>query len=141
MAELAVVSSGLGIASLAIQVADSVMKLKNFIDSVREAPEEIKYIIRQIEALTLVLSGCDTEDDEAEVSEAVSNSTKTCQILLCQAAGGLEVVVKELEVAIGKNKVMGSFKAVLKQSMVDKLRQRLRDAQDLLVLSNQYYSQ
>jgi hypothetical protein len=40
MAELGVVSSGLGIASLAIQVADSVMKLKSFIDSVREAPEE-----------------------------------------------------------------------------------------------------
>jgi hypothetical protein len=40
MAELAVISSGFGIASFAIQVADSVVKLKDFIDSVREAPEE-----------------------------------------------------------------------------------------------------
>jgi len=141
MAELGVVSSGLGIASLAIQVADSVMKLKSFIDSVREAPEEIKYIIRQIEALNLVLSGCDTEDDEAEVSEAVSNATKTCQVLMCRAVGGLELVLKELEVAISKKRVIGSLKTILRQSTVDKLRQRLRDAQDFLVLSNQYYSQ
>jgi HJR/Mrr/RecB family endonuclease len=141
MAELAVISSGLGIASFAIQVADSVVKLKDFIDSVREAPEEIKHIIRQIEALSLVLSTCDTEDDEAGVSEAVSNATNTCQILLSRAAGSLELVIKDLEMAIGKRRKMGSVKAVLKQGMVDRLRQRLRDAQDLLVLSNQYYSQ
>jgi hypothetical protein len=89
----------------------------------------------------LVLSSCDTEDDEAAVSEALSNATKTCQMLLCQAAGGLDLVVKDLEVVIGKRRKMGSVKAVLKQSMVDRLRQRLRDAQHLLVLSNQYYSQ
>jgi hypothetical protein len=60
---------------------------------------------------------------------------------MCRAVGGLELVLKELEVAIGKKRVMGSLKTVLRQSTVDKLRQRLRDAQDLLVLSNQYYSQ
>lgn len=141
MAELGLISAGFGIASIAIQVADSVMKLKDFIDSVKEAPGEIRYIIRHIETLTLVLSSCDTEDNEAAVSEAVSNTTRTCKRLLCEAAGALDSVVKELELAIGKGKKMGSVKAVLKQGMVDKLRQRLRDAQDLLVLSNQYYSQ
>jgi hypothetical protein len=141
MAELGVISSSLGIVSLAIQVADSIMRLKNFLDSVREAPEEIKYIVRQIEALGMVLSGSDTEDDEEGLSEAVSVPMRNCKMFLSEAARGLETVLKELEEGIGKRKKMGSFKAVIKQGIIDRLRQRLRDAQDLLVLSNQYYSQ
>jgi hypothetical protein len=141
MAELGVISGSLGIVSLVIQVADSLVKLKDFLDSVKEAPDDIKYIVRQIEALGLVLSGCDAEGDEESVSQAVSIAMRTCKMLLSQAAAALEMVVKELEEAIGKRKKMGSFKAVLKQGTIDKLRQRLRDAQDLLVLSNQHYSQ
>jgi hypothetical protein len=141
MAELRVISGCLGMASLAIQVAESVKKVKGFLDSVKAAPEEIRYIRRQIEALDLVLSNCDNEEDERLVSEAVSASTETSKTFLIRAAEELEMVVKDLEIEIRKGKKMGCFKAVLKQSIIDKLRQRLRDAERLLVLSNQYYSQ
>jgi hypothetical protein len=141
MAELRVISGCLGMASLAIQVAESVKKVKGFLDSVKAAPEEIRYIRRQIEALDLVLSNCDNEEDERLVSEAVSASTETSKTFLIRAAEELEMVVKDLEIEIRKGKKMGYFKAVLKQSIIDKLRQRLRDAERLLVLSNQYYSQ
>lgn len=141
MAELRAISGSLGMVSLAIQVAASVKKVKGFLDSVKEAPEEIRYVLTQIEALGLVLSNCDTEEDEGLVSEAVSASTETSKTFLIRAAEELEMVVKDLEIEIRKGKKMGCFKAVLKQSIIDRLRQRLRDAQDLLVLSNQYYSQ
>jgi hypothetical protein len=141
MAELGVISGSLGMVSLAIQVAESVKKVKGFLDSVKEAPEEIRYILRQIEALGLVLSNCDTEEDERLVSEAVSASIETSKTFLIRAGEALEMAVKDLEIEIRKGKKMGSFKAVLKQGIIDRLRQRLRDAQDLLVLSNQYYSQ
>jgi len=40
MAEIGVIASGMGVASLAIQVADSLLKLKGFLDNVKEAPDE-----------------------------------------------------------------------------------------------------
>jgi hypothetical protein len=140
MAELGVISGSLGIVSLAFQVSESVMKLKSFLDSVKDAPDEIKYTIRQIEALDLVLSSADVHGDDDDSSEATAVAMRTSKIFLVQAAGALETSVKDLDLAIRKRKV-GSFKAVLKQSVIDKLKQRLRDAQDLLILSNSYYSQ
>jgi hypothetical protein len=141
MAELGVISGSLGIVSLAIQVSDSVMKLKSFLVNVKDAPDEIKYTIRQIEALNLVLSSADPHEDDEDLCEATAVAMRTSKIFLVQAVGALETGVKDLDLAIGKSKKVGSFKAVLRQNVIDKLKQRLRDAQDLLVLSNQYYSQ
>lgn len=141
MAELGVISGSLGIVSLAIQVSDSVMKLKSFLDNVKDAPDEINYTIRQIEALDSVLSSADVHEYDDDSSEAVAVAMRTSKVFLVQAARALETSVKDLDLAIGKRKKVGSFKAALKQSVIDKLKQRLRDAQDLLVLSNQYYSQ
>lgn len=141
MAELGVISGSLGIVSLAIQVCDSVMRLKSFLDNVKDAPDEIKYTIRQIEALNLVLSSTDPHEDDEDSCEAPAVSMRNSKVFLVQAARALETSIKDLDLAIGKRKKVGSFKAVLKQSVIDKLKQRLRDAQDLLLLSNQYYSQ
>ena len=141
MAELGVISGSLGIVSLALQVSESVMKLKFFLDSIKDAPDEIKYTVRQIEALDLVLSSADVHEDDDDSSEATAVAMRTSKVFLVQAARALETSVKDLDLAIGKRRKVGSFKAVLKQSVIDKLKQRLRDAQDLLVLSNQYYSQ
>lgn len=141
MADFGTIAGGLGIASLAIQIADSLLKLKNFLDNVKEAPEEIKHLLSQLEALRMVLAASDTTDDQENVSAAVATSVKSCERLLIQAAAELETTVKELDVIIGKKKRMGGFKTVLKQGTIDRIRLRLRDAQSLLVLSNQYYSQ
>jgi hypothetical protein len=141
MAELGVISGSLGIVSLALQVSDSVMKLKSFLDSVKDAPDEINYTIRQIEALDLVLSSADVREYDDVSPEPTAVAMRNSKLFLVQAAGALETSVKDLDLAIGKRKKVGSFKAVLKQSVVDKLKQRLRDAQELLVLSNQYHSQ
>ena len=56
MAELGVIASGIGIASLALQVGDSILKLKKVWDSIKEAQDEIRYLIDEIEILHLVLS-------------------------------------------------------------------------------------
>jgi hypothetical protein len=141
MAELGVISGSLGIVSLAIQVSDSVMKLKSFLDSVKDAPDEIKHTIRQIEALDLVLSSAHPHEDDEDLCEATAVAMRTSKIFLVEAVEALEMGVKDLDLAIGKSKKVGSFKAVLRQNAIDKLKQRLRDAQDLLGLSNQYYSQ
>jgi hypothetical protein len=55
MAELGVAASALEIASLLIQVVDSISKLMSFCDVVKEVPEEIGYLIEEIEILELLL--------------------------------------------------------------------------------------
>jgi len=47
--------------------------------------------------------------------------------------------VKGLDDQIGKGKKIGGFKAMLKKGMIEKLRDRLRSAQFMLMLSNQTY--
>lgn len=54
MAQLGIVASGLGIASFATQVGDSIGKLKSHWDAIKEAPEDIKWVMEEIETLNVV---------------------------------------------------------------------------------------
>ncbi|KAK0109191.1 hypothetical protein ONS96_003014 [Cadophora gregata f. sp. sojae] len=57
MAEvLGVVASGIAVTQLAGQVAKSVIKLKECWDQVQEAPADIKYLLREIDSLNLILN-------------------------------------------------------------------------------------
>jgi hypothetical protein len=141
MAALGVAASGIGIASLAIQVGDSILKLKSFWEAVKEAPEDIKHLIDEIEILSLVLSEIGKESDEGEEPPIASPSASKCQELCQKGLKALQDVVHELESEMKKRKRVGSVKAVLKKGTVDKLKDRLRSAQLLLMLSNITYTE
>jgi hypothetical protein len=140
MAALGVAASGIGIASLAIQVGDSILKLKSFWEAVKEAPEDIKHLIDEIEILSLVLSEIGKESDEGEEPPIASALASKCQELCRGGLGALQDVVHELGSEMKKRKRVGSVKAVLKKETVDKLKDRLRSAQLLLMLSNITYT-
>jgi hypothetical protein len=60
MAEtLGVVSSGMAVVSLAIQLAENIKKLKDFCQAVREAPDNLLRVIDELETLSSVLEGVD----------------------------------------------------------------------------------
>jgi hypothetical protein len=50
-----VISGGLSVVSLAIQIADSIKRLKDFCDLVKEAPDEVCLALDEVEVLSLVL--------------------------------------------------------------------------------------
>jgi hypothetical protein len=137
MADISLSGSGLGIASLAFQVGDCIMRLKGFWDAVKDAPDEIKHLIEEIETLSLVLSDFETsETPELNLGhEIMSRCFQYCK----KAVGILEVVVKEVEGEIKKRRRLGSLKAVLKKGEIEKLRERLMAAQSMLMLSNNLY--
>jgi len=134
MAELGIIASGMGIVSLAIQIGDSVLRLKNFLESVKEAPEEIRYLIEEIQTLGLVLS-------ELAVDSALVTipSVGKCMEFCSRSAEILAGIAKELDKDIGKKRRIGGIKVVLKKGEIEKLRERLRSAQFMLMLSNQTY--
>jgi hypothetical protein len=137
MAELGIVASGMGIASLAIQIGDCIVRLKGFCDAVKGAPEEIKHLIEEIETLSFVLSGFET-NEQPELNPGHEATTK-CFQLCKKAIGILDGVVKDAEAEIKKRKRIGSVKAVLKRDVIEKLRARLMTAQSMLMLSSNTY--
>ncbi|KAH9215611.1 hypothetical protein DL95DRAFT_298482 [Leptodontidium sp. 2 PMI_412] len=53
---LSVVASGISVASLAIQIADSLNKVISFCESIREAPADVQQLILQLHILTNIVS-------------------------------------------------------------------------------------
>jgi len=142
MAELGAIASGMGIASLAIQIGNGVLKLKSIWDEVKEAPEEIKYLIDEIETLSLVLSEiADSDDNEgSDMTPIISDCAAAKCIEMCRkGADILSGVVKELDVEMTKRKRVGGFKTVLKKGTISRLRERLKSAQIMLMISHQTY--
>jgi hypothetical protein len=78
MAELGAVASAIGIASFGIQVADSVIKLKDFWERVKEAPEEIRFVLEEIETLSLVLAEIGQSSGNEDLVECAPTSMNKC---------------------------------------------------------------
>ncbi|TGO26467.1 hypothetical protein BPAE_0059g00370 [Botrytis paeoniae] len=138
MAEIGIIASGMGVASLGLQLMDGVRKLKQFWDEVKETPEDIQYTLEELEALSLVLSDIHTSNSNLP---SIPSATVTRCLKLCRRGTDiLNTTVKDLNGAISKRRKIGSAKVVLKKDTLDKFRNRLRDAQYMLMLSRQTYS-
>jgi hypothetical protein len=56
MAEvIGIVASGISIAQIAGQVASSIVKIKNFWDQVKAAPDDINHLLREVDSFSLIL--------------------------------------------------------------------------------------
>ena len=139
MADIGLSGSSLGIASLAFQVGDSIMRVKSFWDSVKDVPEDIKHLIEEIEILSSVLSDFETTDTDQPEPEIGNEARSKCIQFCRNAVGILDDVVKNIEIEVKKRRRVGSVKAVLKKAEIAKLRERLMTAQSILILSNNSY--
>jgi len=144
MAEIGLIASGISIASLAIQIGDSIIKLKDFCSLVKDAPEEIEYLIEELEVLGLVISDIEASitSNQDESTLALDATTVSRCLGLCKrGADALEKAVQELGAELEKGRKRGSFKTALRKGTTDRLREKLRNAQSLMVLSQQTYYQ
>ncbi|KAI9754871.1 MAG: hypothetical protein M1815_005370 [Lichina confinis] len=134
-----VVAGGVGIASFAIQLTDQIIKFKRFWDCVKEAPEDVAFIIEDIETLAMVLTGIG-DQSKADPLLAIDKASADRCILSCQAAmKQLSTAVNHLDKSISKHKWLGATKAALKKDVLAKLMARVERAKAKLTLSNQIY--
>ncbi|KAF7900456.1 uncharacterized protein EAF01_007758 [Botrytis porri] len=138
MAEIGIIASGMGVASMGLQLMDGIRKLKQFWDEVKEAPEDIQYTLEELDALSLVLS--DMHITNSNLPSIPSATVTKCLELCRRGTNILNTTVNDLNRAISKRRKIGSAKVVLKKDTLDKFRNRLRDAQYMLILSQQTYS-
>lgn len=141
MAELlGAAASGMSVVSLAIQVAESIKKLKDFHDLMKAAPEEIRLAIDEIETLSFILA-----DVDRDMQQQVSLDPRTKSIVLrsyrlCRNGNeALRSLVVELEEQLGKGKKRGSFKVAMKQDKIESFRKKLDSAKATMLLANQVY--
>ena len=66
-----VVASSITIGALAVNIANSVVKLKNCWDSIQDAPEDVQFLIERVELLSQILR--DIEDDQTQNSISSKN--------------------------------------------------------------------
>lgn len=136
MAELGAIANGVALASIIIQVGDGLFRLKRFWDQVKSAPEDISYLLEEIDTMYVVISEISHPRNGIKTT---SPATTKCIALYRRTADTLEEVAKKLDKEIKGKKIFGGVKATLKKSTIGGLRERLRNVQFMMLLSNQAY--
>ncbi|KAH8804555.1 hypothetical protein F5884DRAFT_901718 [Xylogone sp. PMI_703] len=141
MAEVfGVVTGAAGLVSLAVQTAEKIKSAKDFLDRVREAPQEVKLVRDEVEALTYVLDDIQFRLNNQNTYSPGNTLAVEHSLRLCRTAGEqLEVLARKLHENIIRRKRTGKAKAALKEDDLSKFRSRLRDAKSTLSLANQCY--
>lgn len=72
------VSSAFAVVSLALQLADSVKKLYDFWESVRDAPRDIQATTSDLKILQSILSNIAQDAQHTEPDEILTNALQSC---------------------------------------------------------------
>ena len=139
-------ASSISIATLVVQITNSIAKLKSYWDQLNEAPEDIRLLMEELEDIHLLL--LEIEDDQRWnpfSSTILERNTKSRCLEHCRrAADSLKTLTDELEVDFNlSNKLKSkwaSAKVVLKKDKIEKYRLRLERSIRLLSLSQQCYT-
>ncbi|OGM46859.1 hypothetical protein ABOM_005031 [Aspergillus bombycis] len=146
MAELVgVVSSAITFATFAVQVSKSVQTLKGYWDSIRDAPDDLKWLLREVEMLGSIIADVDKDLSQGSVPLGLRDSQHVTQSLhLCEeAVECLESLCKDLLQGIGSSSRMRrsyqAAKIILHERRIEKHISKLHSVVRLLMLSQQCY--
>jgi hypothetical protein len=147
MAELVgVIASAVTFATVVAQLATTITTLKAYWDQVNDAPEDLKWYIREIEIFSFVLADIKADiAQDSTTSSFLSNKSgvKSCQ-LCSEATKELVTLLKDLGRDINSScRLQRSYAAVkimMKKNNVEKYRSRLKTVTQLLSLSRQCYT-
>lgn len=145
MAEvLGVVASGIAVAQIAGQIANTIIKLKSYWSQIKEAPAEINHLLREIESLNLMLQHM--QEDQAQQSIlsshnlCVQRSLKLCEECASELSGLANDFAVRLHGKSSWKRKVSSAKVVLSEDEIKKLKRRLKTAMRMLSLSYQLHT-
>jgi hypothetical protein len=76
MAEvMGVIASGTSIAQIAGQVTSSIVKIKDFWDQIKTAPDDINYLLKELDSFSLILQHIRDDLTRDALPELVFNSS------------------------------------------------------------------
>lgn len=135
-----------GLASLAIQLTDGVVKLQSFLRDVKDAPQGLTRTIEELGALSSQLRHI-TEFQRQRLEANAANATIAAECLkrcleICQnAVARISNVVIKLDKGIRQKVRFGKFRAALNKTHMKELHLELNDAKLSLILAHQIYNE
>jgi hypothetical protein len=139
MAGVDAIASVMGIASFGITVLDGIRKAKEFWDAMKEAPDDMRYALKELDALKLVLE--DIRKNDTNQTLIAPTAASQCLKLCREGVEILEKLVQDLNSVVEKRRRFGSAKVVLKKETIKKLQDRLSSAQRILLLCRQTFAE
>jgi hypothetical protein len=144
MAEvLGVVASGIAVGTLAAKVAKTTVKLKDVWQQVKDAPDDISHLLREIECFELILNEtCQTLSLPGMLFDnaCLQKPIKLCAEALDDLSELVDEMADKIETKRKWKEKMGSLKIVLKKDEVDRVKGRLESAIRLLSMAYQCHT-
>jgi hypothetical protein len=147
MAEvIGVVSGAFTFATVVAQVTKSIIQIKDCWGQIRDAPEDLERLVREIEIFGLILMDIEEDLSKDAVAGVIKNNNHALKSFeLCrEAAVDLEAasegLMAEIRSTKGFKRSYASLKVVIKKGNFEKYRTRLGSATRLLSLSQQCYT-
>jgi hypothetical protein len=146
MAEvIGIVSGAITFATVIVQIGNTITKLKECYDDLRNAPDDLRKLVQEIELFGFILADIG-EDLSQSPNLALGNSKHALKsFTLCkEAANELDTVctdiVREMKSPSRLRRSFKSVMIVLQKGKIEKHKNRLQNVIRLLMLSQQCYA-
>lgn len=140
MEGLSAAASGLAVASIAIQLADSVKKLHDFWDSIKDAPETVRVITNDLKLLSSVLADIASEAQHGELDVVLEGVLSACTT----SVDALNTIVNDLEPGFASSNIFlrkwTAFRSVLKKERIKNFQAALERLKNTLALGQQNHN-
>ena len=141
-----VVACSITIGALAASIAKSVVKLKAFWEAIQDASEDVHFLVKRVELLSLVLR--DIQDDQTQnpVSSLLldGSTVSTCLEICKTAADRLGQLADKMATSIESSRRLkrkcASVKVVVKKNKIERFEAELQSCISLLQLSHETYT-
>jgi hypothetical protein len=146
MAEvIGIVSGAITFATVLVQIGDTIATLKECYDNLRDAPDDLRKLVQEIELFGFILTDIG-EDLSQSPNPALGNNKHALKSLtLCKdAAKELDIIctdiVREIKSPNRLRRSLKSVRIVLQKGKIEKHKTHLQHAIQLLMLSQQCYT-
>ena len=141
-----IVASSITIGALAASIGKSVVKLKACWDAIQNASEDVHFLVKRVELLSLVLR--DIQDDQTQnpvSSMLLDGSTVSTCLEICKAAADrlgqlADKMATSIESSHQLKKKCASVRVVVKKNRIEKFEVELQSCISLLQLSHETYT-
>ena len=131
------VSGAFAVVSLALQLADSVKKLNDFWDSVRDAPKDIQATNSDLKILQSILSSIAHDAQHTEPDDILTNALQSCKTEVATLVSILDVIQPGFASSRLHTQKLTAIKAVLMGAKLKKFQDIVERLKSSLLLVQQ----
>ena len=138
---LSAAASGIAVASLAIQLVDSVREIRRFFRTLKDAPEELDRLIDLLEHMELMLDNIGKlVEPDTDISPSVLKAIQICEKALNKLGALIQKMKRDCSAQSPLKKSLGFFKLACKKEEVEEIERQLDRAVSNLNMVMTYYS-